>query len=106
MKIIKKVTIPNKYLNLYNNLIIVTDGRSLDQIDSNLDIIPLLQGNIFSLKVLGDKLFYQLDNNTNLHIYSKDIILSGDYGYVLHSALECASYIYIYTEVRIKQPCF
>lgn len=96
MKKIKEIAATNKLLDVYNKSIILSDKKSIQQIDDNLNLIPLVEGNIYSSKILGNSLFYQLDRNTNIHIYSEDIVLKEDYGYILHSSLKCASYIYIY----------
>ena len=94
MKKIKEITGFDE-LYVYDNSIIVENKKSIQQIDNNLNLFPLVEGDIYMVTILGDDLFYQIENSHNIYIYKKDIVLKDDFSYALISALKCDIYIYI-----------
>ena len=97
MKKVKEIRVFG-YMYLYNNLIIVKnkDDKSIQNIDEDLDLTLLIDAKVHSLKILDNKLFYQVENCHNLHIYDDNIEIEDSVGYALHSALKYDPYIYIY----------
>lgn len=83
-------------LYVYNNSIIVKNKTSIQIINNETNMTPLVEGNIFVVKVLENDLFYQLENECNIHIYGRNIVLKDDFAYGLITALKCYIYIYIY----------
>lgn len=83
-------------LEVYKNSIIVKNKKSIQLVNESLNLTSLIDANIYSFKILDDKLFYQLDDSFNLHIYDNGLEIKDNIGFALHSALYCTPYIYIY----------
>ena len=98
MKKIKEITGFGS-LDIYKGVIIVYNKKEhIYQIDEKVDILPLLEENIYSVKVLDDDLLYKIENPENMMIYEKNIELKDSSKCVLHTALKCDIYIYIYSK--------
>ncbi|GHV14880.1 hypothetical protein FACS1894169_04710 [Bacteroidia bacterium] len=83
---------------VYNNSIVVQDKKGICLVENNLELTPLVEGNIYSIQVLGNNLFYQIDDALGLYLLEKGLILNKDSFYGLMSALMYNEYIYIERE--------
>ncbi len=66
MKKIKEI-IGFEYMYEYEDSVVIRNEKSLQQINENLDLVSLVEGNVFVVKVLGGELFYQLNDECNIH---------------------------------------
>ena len=105
MKKIKEITGFDN-LCVYNNSIIVKNKKSIQQVDNNMNLVPLVEGDIYRAIILGDDLFYQIENAYNTYIYKKNVALKDNFRYGLRTALKCTLYIYIYMEKKIMMLYF